>query len=130
MGIQIFDERDPLSLSGDSNDSDLSFGVTMNASYIVPIRLDRLYLASTDTIDRAITLRVSPSGLYAAEIITVNVPAAAGLDPAIPPVEVISSLPNPPDGIVLAPGGTFILYSPTDGASTGNIRWNFMGGLL
>jgi hypothetical protein len=92
MGLSQFDEKYGYT---DLEQIDHAWG-TAKGQFIggadPPTRADRMILTSTDTVDRSFEVWNFYSAAQNNLLGTVNVPAGAGSDPAIPPVDAIAVL--------------------------------------
>ena len=128
MGISTFDEYEPLFVTNQilvtaGNTGNPVFHNNGNA-----FRVDQLFLTNSSDIDVLVSLQLSPQDDGTVPLGKVNVPAGAGNDPAVPPVDVFPSIIASLTGLVVGPGDELFCMFDAIADHSGYLAWICLGG--
>jgi hypothetical protein len=98
----MFEEQYPLVENHRFDDTNSATTQTVVTGDSRTRRVDHLFVSSNDTVDRSFNLGLSSNDWDYVVLCTVLVPAGAGWDPAIRPVDVLPLILSTLDGLVLA----------------------------
>jgi len=101
VGISVFDERQPSGINFKFTDGNTPGASNATAGNAQPSRVDHIFATSNDSIDHVLDVRLHNNNWTTTQLGSVNVPAGAGFDPAISPIDLLFTLFPLLDGIPL-----------------------------
>jgi hypothetical protein len=128
LGIQSFDIHDTFNIATYIDVGSYSDTMTLFNALTRPYRIDQILVSSDDTVDHTFTYIMSPPDSGSASLGTVTIPAGAGWDPAIPPIDLLPALCPTLDHISLIPGDQPECIIGTVISGGKSVRVAFIGG--
>lgn len=130
MGNSIFDETRPFTATKDKTSVTYTGGFVAFPEDYSPKRVDRIIMVSDDTVPHDIQITFNSIATDSSVIGTVTIPALAGYDPTIPPVDFVAALPVLGDGIIFMVGDSMNIAIATAITALKHVNFLMVGGYL